>query len=89
MYKGMLQRVDLLQLCTFILSGSVRNPVKHPSSLEEADAITKNALKKLSQGKITYEQAQDDLNEALSIYEEIHTIRGMQLGARMISQLLK
>ena len=85
----MLQRVDLVQLCTFILCGGTRNPVKQPSSLEEADDITKRILKKLAQGKISYEQARDDLNEALSIYEEIHTITGMQLGARMISQLLK
>ena len=84
----MFRRVDLVQLRAFISFGGQSNPFKNPSSLEKADAITKRVLKNLAEGKITYDQASENLNEALYIYEEIHTITGMRLGARLISQLL-
>ena len=84
----MYNRINLQYLCSFVLDGTELIPQDEPNSIEKAYAIAYKALKDLSEGKITYLKAEDNLNVTLAMHETHCVEIGMKLGARMISQLL-
>jgi len=90
MDKNIFKRVDLRQICSFILfrEETIPQVESYEEQLDKAKSLAYDVLKNVSEGTIDISTARGDLSEAFEIYEETCTEIGMKLGARMLFQLL-
>ena len=88
--KNPFERIDVQQITSFLLFGEECYQ-KDGTYEERLGKVEKNMLKALEEfrdKKMEYLNAEEELQEALTIHEEICTERGIKLGAKLMHQLL-